>query len=62
MTRITWCAFIAALTGVCLPPLPAQAQLSRTFVSAAAGDAGRPGAGSLSVSVPGRGAGRRDAI
>ena len=37
MMRITWCAFIATLVGLCLPPLPAQAQLSRTFVSAASG-------------------------
>ena len=40
MTRIMWRAIIAALVGLCLPTMPARAQLARTFVSAAGGDDG----------------------
>src|SRR5262245_66570061 len=38
MTRMMWCGVIGTLVGICLPALPAQAQLARTFVSAASGN------------------------
>ena len=39
MLRIICCAFIAALVSLCVPAVPAEAQLLRTFMSAATGNA-----------------------
>src|SRR2546427_4527469 len=38
MTKITSSLLVATLTGLCLHAVPAQAQLARTFVSAATGN------------------------
>src|SRR5882762_8056978 len=38
MTRITASLFLLTLLGLCLPLAPAEAQLARTFVSAASGN------------------------